>query len=129
MKDRVIIEGLRLDCVIGVYEHEKRFRQTLSLDLEMACDTSAAAAADDLSLTPDYHAISQRLIAYVRNEQVALLETLAERMAKIVRTEFGIPWVRLHLRKPGAVATARSVGIVIERGEVGSKKMGDNLNG
>jgi len=46
-----------------------------------------------------------------------LVETLAERIAIIVREEFGVPWLRLRLSKPGAVRGARDVGVVIERGE------------
>ena len=42
---------------------------------------------------------------------------LAERVADIVLGEFGISWLRLKLGKPGAVAEAEDVGVVIERGE------------
>ncbi|MBK8970764.1 MAG: dihydroneopterin aldolase [Hahellaceae bacterium] len=118
MVDKVFIEGLTLDCVIGVYAHEKTFRQRLFLDLEMAFDLSRAGASDDLRLTLDYHAISQRLIAYASAHQVALLETLAERMAEILLSEFRVPWLRLKIRKPGAVAEAVTVGIEIERGSL-----------
>ena len=116
MIDRVFVEGLALDCVIGVYPHEKTFRQRLYLDLEMAYDLSPAGTTDDLTLTLDYHAISQRLMVHAASCQVALLETLAEGMASILLNEFSVPWFRLKLRKPGAVAEAVAVGIVIERG-------------
>ncbi len=116
--DRVIIEGLELDCIIGVHEYEGHYRQRLILDLEMACDTRASAANDDLALTLDYHAVCRRLVRFAQQERVALLETLADRMARIVLDEFATPYVRMHLRKPGAVAGARSVGVRIERGLV-----------
>ena len=99
--------------MIGVYPHEKTFRQRLYLDLEMAYDLSPAGKTDDLTLTLDYHAISQRLmVRCVASCQVALLETLAEGMASILLNEFSVPWFRLKLRKPGAVAEAVAVGIV-----------------
>ncbi len=47
------------------------------------------------------------------------MESIAERVAGIVREEFGVSWVRLRVSKPGAVTGARDVGVVIERGERG----------
>ena len=44
------------------------------------------------------------------------LETLAERLAEMIRSDFGVPWVRVRVRKPGAVRFSREVGIEIERG-------------
>ena len=51
-----------------------------------------------------------------RQRLTALVETFAERLAETLRREFGIPWLRLTVRKPGAVAAAAAVGVQIERG-------------
>ncbi|HUD43646.1 MAG TPA: dihydroneopterin aldolase [Dokdonella sp.] len=114
--DIVFIEDLRIDTVIGIYDWERRIRQTVAFDLEMAFDNTRPAASDDIADTLDYKAISKRLIAYVETAQFQLVETLAERCAAIVREEFGVAWVRLKLAKPGAVRGARAVGVCIERG-------------
>jgi len=42
---------------------------------------------------------------------------MAETIATIVRDEFGVPWLRLRLSKPGAVRGSQDVGVIIERGE------------
>jgi dihydroneopterin aldolase len=42
---------------------------------------------------------------------------MAEQVAAIVLAEFSVPWLRLRLAKPGAVACATDVGVLIERGE------------
>lgn len=115
--DIVYIKGLKTDAVIGVYDWERNIRQTLVLDLQLASDNRAAAAADAIEDAVDYDAISGRILAYVADSEFALIETLAERVAEIVLREFGIPWVRLKLGKPGAVAEAEDVGVIIERGE------------
>ncbi len=112
--DRVYIRGLRIDARIGVHDWERRVRQTLCLDVEMAADV-AAAAVDELALTPDYAAISRRLLEAAQSRHFRLLETLAERLAGLLLEEFGLSWVRLRLGKPGAVAAAADVGVVIER--------------
>ena len=114
--DIVYIEGLKTDAVIGVYDWERSIRQTLVLDLELASDNRAAAATDGIADAVDYDAISKRILAYVQASEFELIETLAERVADIVLNEFHIPWLRLKLAKPGAVAEAKDVGVIIERG-------------
>jgi dihydroneopterin aldolase len=115
--DTVFIRGLRVDTVIGVYAWERSIRQTLVLDLELASDNRRAAAADRIEDALDYAAISARLLTYIEDSEFQLIETLAERAAAIVQDEFNVPWLRLSLAKPGAVAAAAAVGVVIERGE------------
>ena len=114
--DTVYIKGLKTDAVIGVYDWERGIRQTLVLDLELASDNRAAAATDGITQAVDYDAISKRVLAYVQASEFQLVETLAERVAEIVLTEFTISWLRLKLSKPGAVAEADDVGVIIERG-------------
>jgi 7,8-dihydroneopterin aldolase/epimerase/oxygenase len=114
--DTVFIEGLEIETVIGIYDWERRIRQPLRFDLEMAFDNTVPAASDDIADTLDYKAVSKRLVAFVSAAQFGLVETLAERCAEIIRQEFGVAWLRLTLRKPGAVRGASAVGVRIERG-------------
>ena len=113
--DIVFIEDLRIDTVIGIYDWERRIRQTVALDLEMAFDNTVPAATDSIADTLDYKAVAKRLIAYVEAAEFQLVETLAERCAAIVLEEFGVRWLRLKLAKPGAVRGSRAVGVQIER--------------
>ncbi len=117
MSDTVFIRALRIDTVIGVYDWERQVQQSLLLDLEMSADTAAAASNDDVADALDYSAVADRLRAFAAEHSVQLVETLAERLAGLVRDEFGVSWVRLRLCKPGAVADSRDVGVIIERGE------------
>jgi len=113
--DRVYLHGLRVDTVIGVHPHERNMRQTLLLDLDIGCDTRSAAAADELSLALDYAALADRVRDFVAGSTCQLIETLAEEVAALVIAEFGVPWLRVRLCKPGAVPEAQAVGVVIER--------------
>jgi len=115
MSDKVFIEGLEIEALIGIYDWERRVRQPLVFDIEMAFDNRIPAASDDIALTLDYKAVSKRLIEYVGQSGFGLVETLAERCAAILLEEFGVSHVRLKLSKPGAVRGARAVGVVIER--------------
>ncbi|RMO95373.1 Dihydroneopterin aldolase [Pseudomonas syringae pv. philadelphi] len=114
--DRVFIEGLEVDTVIGAYDWERGIRQCLRLDLSFAWDNRPAAAEDDLSKALDYASVSARIQAFAEQAQFQLVETFAERLAEVLMSEFHIPWLRLKLTKPGAVAAASGVGVEIERG-------------
>ena len=113
--DIVFIEALAVECVIGIYDWERRVRQPLLFDLELGFDNRRPAASDDIADTLDYKAISRRVHDYASASEFGLVETLAERCAELLLAEFPIARVRLKLSKPGAVRGARNVGVVIER--------------
>lgn len=113
--DKVFIEGLEIPALIGIYDWERRIRQTLVFDLEMGFDNRRPAACDNIEHTLNYKAVSKRLIEFVGQSDFGLVETLAERCAAIVLEEFAVSWLRLKLSKPGAVRGARAVGVIIER--------------
>lgn len=114
--DIVYIRDLKVATVIGIFDWERRIRQTVSLDLEMATDIRRAAASDHIDDALDYKAVGKRLIAFIEASEFQLVETLAERVADIVIGEFGVPWMKLRLSKPGALRGSQDVGIIIERG-------------
>jgi 7,8-dihydroneopterin aldolase/epimerase/oxygenase len=114
--DKVFIEGLEIETLIGIYDWERRIRQPLLFDVEMAFDNRKPAASDAIADTLNYKDISKRLIEFVSQSDFGLVETLAERCAAIILDEFGVQHVRLKLSKPGAVRGARAVWVIIERG-------------
>lgn len=113
--DTIFLNDLRVETVIGIYDWERRIRQTVSINLEMDADIRRAAASDSIDDTLNYKAVAKRLIDFVENSSFQLVETLAERIAEIVCTEFDVPRVRVILNKPGAIRGARDVGVAIER--------------
>ncbi|WP_045726818.1 dihydroneopterin aldolase [Xanthomonas sp. GPE 39] len=117
--DKVFIEGLEIDALIGIYDWERRIRQTLRFDLEMGFDNRIPAASDDIADTLNYKAISKRMVELVEQSDHGLVETLAERCAAMILDEFAVHWLRLKLSKPGAVRGALAVGVMIERSRQG----------
>ena len=115
--DIVYIRDLKVDTVIGIFDWERRIRQTVSLDLEMATDIRAAAASDSIDDALDYKAVGKPLIAFIQESEFQLVETLSEKVAEIVLNEFKVPWLKLRLSKPGALRGSQDVGIIIERGQ------------
>ena len=115
MTDTVFIKGLKAASVIGCYDWERDIRQTLVIDLELEADFARAAQSDALEDALDYAAISQRVIAVCEGSRFQLLEALAEHVASIVLAEFSIERLRMTITKPGAVAEAEGVGVVVDR--------------
>ena len=115
--DKIFLHELKVETIIGIWEWERKIRQTVVIDLEMSADIARAAATDDVADTLNYKSVAKRLQQFVGESSFQLVETLAERIAGIVREEFDVAWVKVTLHKPGAIRGSRDVGIIIERGE------------
>jgi dihydroneopterin aldolase len=113
--DIIFLSGLTTECIIGIWDWERRVKQKVVIDLEMATDIRRAARTDHIDDTLDYKRVSKRLLQFVTESEFQLVETLTERIAEIVVTEFGVAWVRVRLNKQGALRGSRDVGILIER--------------
>ena len=113
--DIIFLTGLTTECIIGIWDWERRVKQKVVIDLEMASDIRKAARTDVIDDTLDYKAVAKRLLSFVGESDFQLVETLAEHIAKVVVTEFDVPWVRVRLNKRGAIRGSRDVGILIER--------------
>lgn len=113
--DLIFLTGLTTECIIGIWDWERRVKQKVVVDLEMAADIRRAAASDSIDDTLDYKKVAKRLLQFIGDSQFHLVETLTERIAQVVITEFNVAWVRVKLNKQGAIRGSRDVGILIER--------------
>jgi len=113
--DTIFLRGLQVEAIIGIFDWERRATQTVTIDVEMATDVARAAATDSIESALNYKSVAKRLIAFAQDSEFALVETLAESLARIVVTEFDVPSVRLSVSKPGAIEGSRDVGVTIER--------------
>jgi dihydroneopterin aldolase len=116
--DRIFLDELKIETIIGIWEWERKIRQTIVIDLEMSADIATAAASDDVADTLNYKLVAKRLQEFVGESSFQLVETLAERIAGIIREEFNVAWVRVKVHKPGAIRGSKDVGVIIERGEL-----------
>ena len=120
MMDIVYLHNLRVDAVIGIFEWERRIKQTILIDIDMGTDISKAGRTDSIDDAVNYKAVSKRVISIAQNSQFSLVEALAEHVARTVLDEFGVVWVRIRINKQGALRDVKDVGVVIERGERGA---------
>jgi dihydroneopterin aldolase len=113
--DKLFLRELRVEAIIGFWEWERRVKQIVSIDLEIATDSRAAARVDSVEAALNYERLAQRVLDFVSASEFKLVETLADAIARIAVKEFGAPWVKVSVAKPGAIPRARDVGVVLER--------------
>jgi 7,8-dihydroneopterin aldolase/epimerase/oxygenase len=116
--DRITLRGLRIRGYHGVFDHERRDGQDFVIDAVIWADTEAAALSDDLSRTVDYGALAGRLADIVSGEPVALIETLAARLASACLDDPGVGEVEITVHKPHAPVPYPfdDVAVTIRRG-------------
>jgi dihydroneopterin aldolase len=89
--------------------------QTVSLDLEIGLPGDAVFASDRVADTIDYEQVVLRIQALAASGHFRLVETLADRIARLLLEEFAAPWVRVSAAKIGVLPNAKFVGVSIER--------------
>ncbi len=113
--DTIFLHDLRVETTVGLWDWERKIRQTVSIDLEMGADIRKAAATDSIDDTLNYKNVAKRVQQFVSDSEFLLVETMAEKIAETVLAEFDMPWIDVRVNKPGAIRGARDVGVHIRR--------------
>lgn len=114
--DKVIIEGLRVNAVIGVFDWERQILQPVLVDLELGCDICRAAQTDDIQDAINYKAVCDEISQLIIDTQAQLIERLAEVIAQYILEHYlAVQHVKVTVRKPTAITNTTAVGICIER--------------
>lgn len=117
MTDRLTIRGLRCFGRHGVFEHERATGQPFVVDLTLGVQTASAAHSDDLEDAVDYGRLVEAVTDVVSGESVALIETLAQRIADVCLRRGQVEWVDVCVHKPRAPVAAEvdDVAVTIRR--------------
>jgi dihydroneopterin aldolase len=113
--DSILIRDLRVDVLIGIHKRERHVAQTVSIDLDIGLPGDAVFASDRVADTIDYEQVALRIKALAASGHFRLVETFADRIARLLVDEFGAPWVRVSASKIGILPNAKFVGVSIER--------------
>ena len=114
--DAIVIRELRVEALIGIHRRERHVAQTLSIDLEIGLPSEAVFASDKVADTIDYEQVALRIRDLAASGHFRLVETLAERIARLLLADFGAPWAKVSVAKIGILGNAKYVGVTIERG-------------
>lgn len=100
--DLIEVRGLRLKGRIGVTADERSEEQPLIVSLAARLDTRAASTTDDLTATLNYEEVVRQISKIVSTEEYALIETLADRIARTVLEHPFVEDVWVRVAKPEA---------------------------
>ncbi|HSH71918.1 MAG TPA: dihydroneopterin aldolase [Methylophilaceae bacterium] len=114
--DIIFLSEVKVQTKLGVPEWERMVEQTIILDLEIAMPNSSSCQTDDITDTIDYGIVVARIRQTLAERSFKLVEALAEHLCQIILTEFGAPWVKIKVAKPGILPGLKALGVVIERG-------------
>ena len=97
--DHILIDDLRVTCIIGVLDHERVTPQPLRIDVDMEVDLHDAGQSDDLTQTVHYGEVAIALANLARDTKYQLLERLAQHMTEVVLSFPLVRAVDLRLTK------------------------------
>jgi dihydroneopterin aldolase len=113
--DAIILRDLRVETLIGIHKRERHVTQTVSIDLDIGLPGTSVFKSDKVADTIDYEQVALKIKALAASGHFRLVETLAERIARLLLEEFGAPWAKISVAKIGILANAKFVGVTIER--------------
>jgi dihydroneopterin aldolase len=113
--DSILFRDLRVEVLIGIYRREKHVPQTVSIDLDIGIPGENVFKSDKVADTVDYAQVALKIKALAASQHFRLVETLADRIARLLLDDFGAPWVKVSVAKIGILPNAKFVGVAIER--------------
>ena len=112
--DTIAVTDLAVDCVIGVYPHEKERPQRVYVTVELRVDTAAAGSSDDVGDTLDYDEVKD-LVFELAAGGYDLLEAFAEDLAARLLARPDVDEVTVTIKKPDAIPEAAHTSVTIRR--------------
>ena len=113
--DTILIRDLRVEVLIGIHKRERHVAQVVSVDLDIGIPGTTVFASDKVADTIDYEQVALKIKALAGSGHFKLVETFADRIAKLLVEEFKAPWVKVSAAKIGILPNAKFVGVAIER--------------
>lgn len=110
------LKDFHVDCIVGIYEHERQKTQPVMMDIDLDYDFAAAARSDAIEDAVDYDRVASHVTELVQRRAFQLIETMAEETAKMLFDRLPqVRRVRLEIRKPAAVPAAACSFVRVER--------------
>jgi dihydroneopterin aldolase len=110
------LQGLRVECIVGIYAHERQTRQSVIMDIDLDYDFATAVASDAIADAVDYDGVAGGIAELVQSRAFQLIETMAEETVEMLLDRLPrVRRVRLEIRKPAAVSAASCAFVRVER--------------
>lgn len=113
--DKIFIRDLKINTIIGTFSKEREKKQNLVFNIELCCNLHKAGKTDNLNDTVNYELVKEKILSLIEKSRFYLLEKAAEAVADICLKTPGVKSVKVTVDKPGALRSAESVAVEIER--------------
>jgi dihydroneopterin aldolase len=110
---QILIHGLTVETLIGVYDWERTQKTALLLDLTIDTDLSNAMVSDKVEDTIHYAFLAEYIQGIGAASSFALLEAFANAVIQGICANYPVTKVDLTVTKPGIIADAEKVAIRI----------------
>jgi 7,8-dihydroneopterin aldolase/epimerase/oxygenase len=122
--DTIKMTGIDVYAYHGAHPAEKELGQRFVIDVELSTDLRTPAASDAMADALDYTLVHASIVELTAGESCNLIETLADRISRMLLKEFPLEAVRVTVHKPNPPISnfLGAVAVTIER----SRK--DNLS-
>lgn len=111
----ILVEGLEIECIVGIHPEERTTPQLLLVDAELDRDFAAAAESESVGETVDYVDLAEALTTLALDRRYQLIETFAAEACDLLIERFGALRVAVKVMKPGAVPKASWAAVRLER--------------
>jgi len=113
--DSILVRDLRFEVLIGIHKRERHVAQIVSIDLDIGIPGNTVFASDKVADTIDYEQVALGIRKLAASGHFKLVETFADRIARLIIDDFKAPWVKVSAAKIGILPNAKFVGVSIER--------------
>ncbi len=113
--DSILVRDLRIEVLIGIHKRERHVAQAVSIDLDIGIPGTTVFASDKVADTIDYEQVALGIQKLAASGHFKLVETFADRIARLIIDDFKSPWVKVSAAKIGILPNAKFVGVSIER--------------
>ena len=113
---RLLVQGIEIDCFLGVYEHEQQSKRPVTVEVELYVPhVERIERHDDIADTVNYEKVVAAVERVVEGRRFHLVETLCARLADEIGAIPGIRALRVGVTKPQPMPRARAVSVEVWR--------------
>ena len=113
--DSILVRDLRIEVLIGIHKRERHVAQVVSIDLDIGIPGTTVFASATVADTIDSERVALGIQKLAASGHFKLVETFADRIARLIIDDFKAPWVKVSAAKIGILPNAKFVGVSIER--------------
>lgn len=115
MKTTITIKNIRVSCILGVTEKERKSLQEIGITIQLGIDSKKASKTDDINDSVNYREVYENVLAVIAHSQFHLLEKLGDAVADMCLQYAGVKSVTVTIAKFNRLKKADYVAVEIQK--------------